>query len=64
MKEYRVEWLIDVDATSHEAAAEYAEMCMLDPTRMGNIFRVVERGTGAEQVVTLDNQEAYEETEK
>ena len=44
MPEYRVSWSIDIDATSPEAAAEQAEMYMLDPTRLGNIFEVTERG--------------------
>lgn len=40
MAEYRVTWTIDVDAESPEEAARVAEMCMLDPTRLGNIFEV------------------------
>ncbi len=40
MPEYRLTWAIEIDAPSPEAAAEIAESCMLDPTRLGNIFEV------------------------
>lgn len=40
MAEYRVVWRIDVEAESPQEAAHIAEMCMLDPTRLGNIFEV------------------------
>lgn len=49
MPEYRVSWSIDLDSTSPEAAAEMAQIILLeavDETIEGypNIFEVTERG--------------------
>ena len=53
MIEYRVEWAIDVDATSPEAAAELAEAIMLAPDRIGNIYSVKEHGSDEAKLIEV-----------
>lgn len=52
-EEYFVSWEIELGASSAEAAAEQADAIVIDPARMGNIFRVRHTASGVETLVEV-----------
>lgn len=58
MSEYRVTWVIDLEAESPLAAAEEALRIHRDPTSIATVFAVKRLGT--EHTVTIDLHEIAE----
>lgn len=57
MTEYRVTWVIDVDADTPEDAARKAREYQIDPDSTANVFDVVNREIPEAKPVRIDLQD-------